>query len=253
MDKEHIKGTSTTDKDMLHTRNVYLSNINSVTEHYYHAAQKIEKEVKNLKFNCNKIIKNPEIAKTVVTDIIHSSQRLETLVPQFEKFVSRFDQGDDIRQTLRSYKFKKEKLIEAVNKTQFMKEFARFQVDKSKTKNDIPKINNKTHQSNSNLINNSIEKNIDAKNQTMQETFTCSRPKHHENFFYIKKNNRDAGEIIKTGERYNLNKTGSSTVRVMNSQVSNRQSLNDINQRTTASVERKSIALTKSLKIPGYK
>ena len=75
------------------------------------------KSVKNIKFTCHRIIKNPDIAKQIVTDIIHSSKDLEEIIPQFEKFVKKFDQGDEIRTTLRNYAYRKEQLIKAVDKT----------------------------------------------------------------------------------------------------------------------------------------
>lgn len=126
MEKEYGKSTGQNDRELMHTRNVYLNNQNQVTEHYYSAVLLIAKEVKNIRFNSNRIIKNPDIANNIITDVIDSAKKLEVLVPHFEKFMKRFDQGDDIRITLKSYIDRKDKLMANVNKTLFLKEFQSF-------------------------------------------------------------------------------------------------------------------------------
>jgi hypothetical protein len=134
MEKEYIKSGSAVDATMAKTRNDYLINLRDITGHYSGAVCVIAKEIKKIRWASNRIIKHPDIAKNIVTDIIECAKKLDVLVPHFEKFISRFDQGDDIRAALRGYFQRKDALMKAINKTIFLQEFSQY-----KKKVDEPK------------------------------------------------------------------------------------------------------------------
>jgi hypothetical protein len=134
MEKEYIKSGSAVDATMAKTRNDYLTNLRDITGHYSAAVCVIAMEIKKIRWASNRIIKHPDIAKNIVTDIIECAKKLDVLVPHFEKFISRFDQGDDIRAALRGYFQRKDALMKAINKTIFLQEFSQY-----KKKIDEPK------------------------------------------------------------------------------------------------------------------
>ena len=76
-EKEYTKSSGGNDREMISTRNIYLGNLNQITSHYYNTILVIAKEVANIRFCSNRIIKTPDIAKNIITDVIESAKNVE--------------------------------------------------------------------------------------------------------------------------------------------------------------------------------
>ena len=99
---------------------------------------------------------------------------------------------------------------------------------------------------------NFIQKTNESRMQITQDTLECPTMKRQENIFQNKKRLHENNDNPIKPVKYNIHKTGHTSVRIMNSQLSNRKIMNQLNLKTSGSIERKPL-LTNSYNVPGYK